>query len=99
MTDLHIQPELRADEGCRMAFSDARKIKADFILGGGDMVFDVADEGLDRAKKLFGLLGETLKRLDTPIHSCIGNHDVFGTGAKAGVARSESGWGKRIGWA
>lgn len=96
MTDLHIQPELRAGEGCRMAFDDSRKLKLDFVLGGGDMVFDAADQKPDRARKLYAMLGEATKRLEIPLHSCLGNHDVFGTSAQAGVARSEAGWGKKM---
>lgn len=79
-----------------MAINDSKKLKPDFVLAGGDMVFDAADQGLERAKKLYGLLDETLKRLDAPLHTCPGNHDVFGTSAKSGVSKTQQGWGKKM---
>ncbi|MCS7023677.1 MAG: metallophosphoesterase [Bryobacteraceae bacterium] len=96
LTDTHIQPELRASEGCRMCFQAASKLKADFALAGGDMVFDVFEQNLDRAKKLFALYGETVKYLDLPVHTSLGNHDVFGISPKAGVSKATPGWGKKM---
>lgn len=96
LTDLHIQPELRADEGCRLCIDAARRIRPDFVLGGGDMIFDAADQSLERAKQLYGLLGETVKRLEVPLHTCVGNHDLFGSGTKSNVPSTEAGWGKRM---
>ena len=39
-TDTHIQPELRAADGCRMCFSQFTGIPADFVMCGGDLVYD-----------------------------------------------------------
>ena len=96
LTDTHIQPEMRASEGCRMCFDEVKKLKPDFALLGGDLVFDAADQGPDRSKKLFDLFTETAKRLDVPTHATIGNHDVYGTGPKAGVSASDPLRGKKL---
>ena len=39
-TDPHIQPKLRAVEGYRDCFAKIQKLKPDFVLAGGDLVFD-----------------------------------------------------------
>ena len=42
LTDTHIEPELHAPEGCRMAFDRVNKLRPDFIIHGGDLVFEEA---------------------------------------------------------
>jgi 3',5'-cyclic AMP phosphodiesterase CpdA len=96
LTDTHIQPEMHATEGCRMCFDQVKKSKPDFALLGGDLVFDAMDQGPDRSKKLFDLFAETAKRLDLPTHATLGNHDVYGTGPKAGVAATDPMRGKKM---
>lgn len=96
LTDTHIQPEMKASDGCVMCFDQVRKAKPDFALLGGDLVFDAADQSLERARKVYGLWTETVKRLEMPVHATIGNHDLFGTGPKAGVDRATGGWGKKM---
>lgn len=96
VSDAHIQPELRAVEGCRMCFDHAAKTRADFALIGGDLVFDAVQQKADRAKTLYGLFGESAKRLEMPVHATIGNHDVFGVHPSSGVDKSEPGFGKQL---
>ena len=96
LTDTHIQPELHAADGCRMCFDKARKTAADFTLIGGDLVFDAAQQKHERAKSLYGMYGEAIKRLEMPVHAALGNHDVFGTHPSSGVDRSDPGFGKKM---
>lgn len=95
-TDPHIQPELKADEGCRQAFRKMNRMHADFALSGGDLVFDVLGAGRPRADALFKLYLENTKRLEIPLHNTIGNHDVFGLYTRSGVAPSAAQYGKRM---
>ncbi|MFN7919673.1 MAG: metallophosphoesterase [Bryobacteraceae bacterium] len=96
LTDLHIQPELRASEGCRMCFDHARKTKADFALLGGDLVFDVMNQKHERAKLLYGMFAESSKRLEMPLYSTPGNHDVFGWNKASAVPEDDPGYGKKM---
>lgn len=96
LTDLHIQPELHAVDGCRMCFDHARQTSADFALLGGDLVFDVMAQPLPRAKALWSMFGENIKRLETKIHPAVGNHDVFGWNSKSGIASDDPGYGKKM---
>jgi len=95
-TDPHIQPELKADEGCRQAFGKMNRLKADFALSGGDLVFDVLAVGRPRADALFRMYRENVKRLEMPVYNTIGNHDVFGLYTQSGVAPSDEKYGKRM---
>ncbi|HYL35283.1 MAG TPA: metallophosphoesterase [Bryobacteraceae bacterium] len=95
-TDTHIQPELRGAEGCRLCFDRINRTHADFALCGGDLVFDAAAQERPRAGMLYELYRETLKRVEMPVHSAIGNHDVFGTELKSGTATSDPEYGKKM---
>lgn len=95
-TDPHIQPELKADAGCRQAFRKMNRLKADFALSGGDLVFDVLAADRPRANTLFKLYRENVKHLEMPLHNTIGNHDVFGLYTRSGVAPSDEQYGKRM---
>jgi len=95
-TDLHIQPELRAGVGCAQCVKKMNTLKADFAICGGDLVFDSTAVQFPRAKQLFDLYEETLKPLEMPVHSAIGNHDVFGVSSKSGVPQTDPHYGKRV---
>lgn len=95
-TDLHIQPELHAADGCAKCVARMNALKPDFAICGGDLVFDAAQVRYPRAKQLFDLYEETLKPLHMRVHAVPGNHDVFGVSSKSGVAQTDPHYGKRI---
>lgn len=95
-TDTHIQKELKADEGVAKCFAQIAKSKPDFCLSGGDLVFDALETGKPRAKQLFDMYTEAVKRLEFPIHTCPGNHDCFGVFVKSGVAPTDPEYGKKM---
>jgi 3',5'-cyclic AMP phosphodiesterase CpdA len=82
MTDLHIQPELRAAEGVAQAVRKmlSLRVRPDFVITGGDHVMDVLSASAPRADEQFKLLRENLKPLEMPVHAVVGNHDVYGWG-------------------
>jgi 3',5'-cyclic-AMP phosphodiesterase len=95
-TDTHIQPELRAGEGTTQAFRAISKIPHDFALAGGDLVMDVFDQGPSRANSLFDLYRSTAQDLPRPVHSILGNHDIYGISNKAGVSSSDPHYAKKL---
>lgn len=95
-TDLHIQPELRAADGCRMCFNKFPSIPADFVVCGGDLVFDALGVDGTRTQMLFDLYKQTASVIHVPVHYVIGNHDVFGVLAKSGVSPSDPNYGKKV---
>lgn len=99
LTDIHVQPELRADEGMAACLRHVNQLtpRPDFILTGGDLVMDVLEQGPERAALLFQLFTRVLKdNTDIPVYHCLGNHDVFGWGKKHGVTPETAGYGKRM---
>jgi Icc protein len=95
-TDPHIQPELKADEGCKLAFRTITKRKPDFAISGGDLVFDALAVDRPKADSLFTLYKEAAKHLEVPQYNTIGNHDVFGLYTKSGIAPTDPMYGKKL---
>ncbi len=96
LTDLHLQPELRAAEGCAMCVEKVARMKPDFVVTGGDLVFDAAEVDWKRTELQYDLLGKTLAPLKMPQYHVIGNHDLFGVSAKSGVRPEEAHFGKKV---
>lgn len=94
-TDTHIQPELKATEGCEDCFRAILKLRPDFALAGGDLVFDACETSKQKAVDLFRLYQETLKRIEVPVYSVPGNHDVMGLSTKSGMSPTDPSYGKR----
>ena len=96
LTDTHIQPELAAADGCAMAFKKVRETKADFVLQGGDHVFDAMGVDRQRADSLFDLYARMEHFVEKPVRHTIGNHDQFGLLPKSGVSIDSPGYGKQL---
>jgi Icc protein len=95
-TDPHIQPELRAREGVEKAFASINEIKADFALGGGDLVFDVLESTPQRAKMLFDMYESALKGLKLKVYQVPGNHDVYGWSVNSPISLTDPMYGKKM---
>ena len=95
ITDAHLQPELNAAKGCEQAFTHARTIPADFVIQGGDHVFDALGVGRDRATSLIDLYTRTEQDLGLMVHHTIGNHDCFGVYPASGVSPTDPLYGKK----
>ena len=81
ITDVHIQPELKAAQGLVNCLDQiySLKDKPDLILNGGDMVMETLGVDKSRAKEQWDLWKSVIKDYrDIPIVHCIGNHDVWG---------------------
>jgi Icc protein len=98
LTDIHVQPELRAGEGFRQCMAVAHELepRPDLILTGGDLVMDALAHDEVRVKKLFDLYTSICKDSDIPIRQCIGNHDVFGWGSRKVVSPDNASYGKKM---
>lgn len=99
MTDLHIQPELKAAQGVAACLHHIQSLnpKPDFILTGGDLIMDALQQGEERASMLFDLLKKVFRdHNDLPVYHCMGNHDVFGWGKKQGVTEEHPKYGKKM---
>jgi Icc protein len=96
LTDTHLQPELNAAQGCDQCFKRVRHIKSDFVIQGGDHVFDSLEVSRQRASNLFDLYDKTEQDLGLKVHHALGNHDCLGIYPVSGVDPSDPLYGKKI---
>jgi 3',5'-cyclic-AMP phosphodiesterase len=96
ITDTHLQPELNAAVGCDMAFKKARGLKSDFVIQGGDHVYDSLAVSKDRASSLFDLYAKTEQDLGLRIYHTLGNHDCFGIYPASGATSADPLYGKKM---
>lgn len=78
MTDIHIQPELKADEGLKLALDSVNALKPDLIITGGDLIMDALGQSYERSDSLYKLYLETMKNTSIPVHNTMGNHEIYG---------------------
>ena len=98
LTDMHVQPELRAGEGLAACLEHVgSNFKADLILTGGDHVFDCFETDEARTALQWELYRSLLKRhASAPVRACIGNHDIWGWNkGKSKTSGTEAAWGKK----
>jgi Icc protein len=98
LTDIHVQPELGAPEGFRQCLRAVNRLAtpADFVLTGGDLIFDALDVGMDRIREQWKVFDECSKELALPVHHTIGNHDVVGWSARSLVKPTDQDYGKKL---
>lgn len=96
MTDIHVQPELQADERFKAAISKVNELKPDFVITGGDLIMDAFEQPEERAKLLYELYLEISEEFNMPVFNTIGNHDVFGLRAQSGESTDHPQYGKKM---
>jgi Icc protein len=76
LTDIHLKPEsLPAFE---MVTDTVNQMDIDFVLTGGDLVYDVLRGNKEKSDALFTLYKEASSKIKVPVYHCIGNHELFG---------------------
>lgn len=96
MTDIHVQPELRATEGFLAAIDRVNRIGPDFVITGGDLIADALEAGYPRADSLYRLYIETSGRFRMPVYNALGNHEIFGLYPGSGVDPAHPEYGKAM---
>ncbi|MFZ4574951.1 MAG: metallophosphoesterase family protein [Phycisphaerales bacterium] len=103
ITDVHVQPELRAGEGFSQCLTQIGGLsgeeKPDVVFNTGDAIMDSMDQDEARTKLQWELWQKCLKDgPGLPIEHCIGNHDIWGVNkAKSKTKGDEAKYGKK--WA
>jgi len=98
LTDQHITARRHAPEGYAkcIAAINALSPAPDFVLMGGDMVFDGCYTAKDDYTNQIRLFKEITRGLKYPWHPCLGNHDVLGWGPREKVAPTDPVYGKKM---
>lgn len=98
LTDQHVTHRRHAAEGYRQCIAaiNALKPAPDFVLMGGDMVFDGCYTAKDDYANQIKIFTDVTSELKYAWHPCFGNHDVLGWSAREKVAASDPGYGKKM---
>lgn len=96
LTDVHVQPERQAMEGFSKAIDMINKLNPDFVLTGGDGIYDALGKTYERADSLYRIYDSLQKRFNMPVYNTMGNHEVFGLYEKSGVLPSHPEYGKQM---
>jgi predicted MPP superfamily phosphohydrolase len=78
LTDIHVQPERNAIEGFKKAIQKVNELKPDYVIIGGDLIFDALAVSFERADSLFNIYNELIKKIKAPVYNTMGNHDILG---------------------
>lgn len=78
ITDVHIREDEFAVQNFRNAIRQINALQPDFVLSGGDQVFDVMRGDVDKSKKLFELFKKESGAIQAPLYTTVGNHELFG---------------------
>jgi 3',5'-cyclic AMP phosphodiesterase CpdA len=96
MTDIHVQPELDAEEGFSMAVDRVNRLSPDFVITGGDLVMDVLGVTYGRADSLYRIYEKLSAGIDAPLYNTIGNHEIYGWYEESGADPSHPEFGKKM---
>ncbi len=99
LTDIHVQPERRANEGMTACLGHMQELAEppDLVLIGGDSIMDCFEADDARTRVQWDLYRGILKNeCSLRAYPCIGNHDIWGwCRSKSGCTGSEPGYGKK----
>ncbi len=77
MTDIHLKQEMNAPKGFQLAIDKTNELNPDFVITGGDLVYDAMRGGQARCDSLFTLYKEMSNGFRMPVYNTLGNHDLF----------------------
>ena len=88
VTDQHVTTRRKGHLGYEKCIQSINELsnKPDFVLMGGDMVFDGLYTELDVYQESIELYKKISDTLEMPYYHCIGNHDVLGLSSRRKVA-------------
>jgi len=99
LTDIHVQPERRADAGMIACLRHAQSLAdpPQLILTGGDGIMDSFEADDARTRLQWDIFNRTMRdECSLPLAHCIGNHDIWGWNKRRSRTRGdEANYGKQ----
>lgn len=78
MTDVHLKNDSAILKSYRTAINRINALQPDFVLSGGDQVYDVMRGNEVKSDSLFRLFVDESKAIKAPLYTAVGNHELFG---------------------
>ena len=99
VTDIHVQPELRAAEGLAACLRhlQGQKDPPQLVLNTGDCIMDAMKRDRTRTELQWQVWNSVWRaECSLPVKHAIGNHDIWGWNKRrSGTTGEEAGWGKK----
>jgi 3',5'-cyclic-AMP phosphodiesterase len=97
LTDIHLKPGTIPEAGAAKVFQHVQNFKpsVEFIINGGDVIFDSLEADKQKTQTQWELLKNTLQKENSlPVYHTIGNHDVWGWFVKENKPTDDKLYGK-----
>jgi 3',5'-cyclic-AMP phosphodiesterase len=94
LPDLHLRPDSATEASFDLLARQINKLRPDFIITGGDMIYTAKNVDEKKAKILFDFMESKLHEFKEPVYYTIGNHEIVGVLAESGMEISHPLWGK-----
>lgn len=88
ITDIHLQPGRGAQEAFKKVIDSVNNLNVDFVITGGDLVYDVLRGNFSRSDSLFQYYSNSIKSINVPVYNTIGNHELFGIYEESDIDKS-----------
>jgi 3',5'-cyclic AMP phosphodiesterase CpdA len=96
LTDIHVQPELKATEGFKKAIARVNELNPDFVITGGDLIMDALGVSYERADSLYNLYNMVSGDFNMPVYNTVGNHEAFGIYVESGIDTTHELYNKKM---
>ena len=96
LPDIHLQPDSAVITGFEQMVRQVNRLKPDFILTGGDMIYTAKNVNDDKARVLFDLMDSEFRLFRMPVHLTMGNHENVGITIESGIDKTNPNWGKQM---
>jgi Icc protein len=96
LPDIHLQPDSAVLAGFEQLARRINKLRPDFVLTGGDMIYTAKNVSEKKAEILFDLMDSEFKRFRMPVYLTMGNHENVGITEESGIDKTNPMWGKNM---
>jgi len=93
-TDSHLEYRGNSLKYFNQAIETINQLKPDFVIAGGDLVYDINNVRETYADSLINLYLYEIKKFDMPVYNTIGNHEITGLELKSDVQPGNPMYGK-----
>ena len=94
LPDLHLQPDsIPVEKKFDRIAKQVNKLKPDFAIMGGDMIYTAKNVNEKKAKVLFDFMDIKFQQFKMPLYYTMGNHEIVGVLAESGMEISHPLWG------
>ena len=96
LPDIHLQPDSAVLAGFDQLAKQINKLRPDFVLTGGDMIYTAKNVNDKKAEILFDLMDNEFKKFRMPVYLTMGNHENVGITEESGIDKTNPMWGKNM---